>query len=72
MGGQGHLDLESGERDEGVAVIVADHGPGIPAEIAAVRVSRVNRYTHDFQPPSPGELARPDRDTVAFFNPQTP
>lgn len=32
MGGRGHLDLGSGERDGGVAITVADHGPGIPAE----------------------------------------
>jgi signal transduction histidine kinase len=33
MGGRGHLDLESGERGEGVVVRVADHGPGIPADL---------------------------------------
>lgn len=32
MGGRGHLDLASGEREDGVVVTVADHGPGIPAE----------------------------------------
>jgi signal transduction histidine kinase len=32
MGGQGHLDLGSSERDGGVVVTVADHGPGIPPE----------------------------------------
>jgi signal transduction histidine kinase len=32
MNGHGHLDLGSTERDGGVAVTIADHGPGIPAE----------------------------------------
>ena len=32
MGGSGTLDLSVGERDGGVEVAIADHGPGIPAD----------------------------------------
>jgi signal transduction histidine kinase len=33
MGGKGHLDLGSREQNGGVLISVADHGPGIPAEL---------------------------------------
>jgi signal transduction histidine kinase len=33
IGGQGHLELASSERDGGVVITIADHGPGIPADL---------------------------------------